>query len=154
MTRPSPTRHILIARDGGWRVQLGRALMDLGALRPHEATTLQRVRKSAHMHVRWGAMRSRIVVDAVDHIVLDGHHRLAVARRLGLRCVPVLLVDPSTLRVERRGTHEPISHAEVVDHVRTKGVMPARSTKYDLRGLDVTCDVMLDRLRHPAVGSP
>ena len=41
----------------------GPAFMDLGELRPHEATTPQRVRKSAHMHVRWGAMRSRVVVD-------------------------------------------------------------------------------------------
>ena len=135
-------------------MQLGPALMDLGELRPHEATTPQRVRKSAHMHVRWGAMRSRVVVDAVDHLVLDGHHRLAVARRLGLRCVPVLLVDPSILRVERRGTHEPISHAEVVAYVRTHGLMPARSTRYDLSGLDVACEVALDRLRHPAGGSP
>ena len=135
-------------------MQLGPALMDLGELRPHEATTQSRVRKSAHMHVRWGAMRSRVVVDAIDHVVLDGHHRLAVAHRLGLRCVPVLLVDPSTVKVQRRGTHEPITHAEVVDHVRTKGVMPARSTKYDLSGLDVTCDVTLDRLRHPADDSP
>ncbi|MEC7098874.1 MAG: hypothetical protein VXW74_05435, partial [Candidatus Thermoplasmatota archaeon] len=87
-------------------MQLGPAIMDLGELRPHEGTTPKRVRKSAHMHVRWGAMRSRVVVDAIDHLVLDGHHRLAVARRLGLRCVPVLLVDPSILRVERRGTHE------------------------------------------------
>ena len=56
--------------------------MDLGNLsaRGHDP---KRVRKSAHMHVRWGAMRSRVVVDAIDHLVLDGHHRLAVARRLG-----------------------------------------------------------------------
>lgn len=135
-------------------MQLGPALMDLSALHPHEATTSSRVRKSAHMHVRWGAMRSRVVVDAIDHIVLDGHHRLAVAHRLGLRCVPVLLVDPSTLRVERRGTQEPIRHSEVVHHVRTRGVMPPRSTKYDLSGLDVACEVALDRLRHPADGLP
>ncbi|MBV18799.1 MAG: hypothetical protein CMA56_02920 [Euryarchaeota archaeon] len=135
-------------------MQLGPALMDLGDVHPHEATAPSRVRKSAHMHVRWGAMRSRLVVDAIDHLVLDGHHRLAVAHRLGLLCVPVLLVDPSTLRVERRGTQRPITHAEIVDHVRTRGVMPARSTKYDLSGLAVACDVRLDRLRHPAVGSP
>lgn len=135
-------------------MQLGPAIMDLGELCPHEATTPKRVRKSAHMHVRWGAMRSRVVVDAIDHLVLDGHHRLAVARRLGLRCVPVLLVDPSILRIERRGTQKRISHAEVVAYVRTHGVMPARSTRYDLSGLDVACEVALDRLRHPAGGSP
>ena len=79
---------------------------------------------------------------------------MAVAHRLGLRCVHVLLVDPADLRVERRGSHAPLTHDEVVAHVRERGVMPARSTKYALDGLDVVCDVPLDRLRHPAVGSP
>ena len=124
--------------------------MDLDELLPHEATSSSRVRKSAHMHVRWGAMRSRLVVDAEDHLVLDGHHRLAVARRLGLRCVPVLLVDASSVKVERRGSDVPITHQEVVAHVREQGVMPPRSTKYDLSQLDVACEVPLDRLRHPS----
>lgn len=135
-------------------MQLGPALMQLSELRPHEATTLSRVRKSAHMHVRWGAMRRRVVVDAVDHVVLDGHHRLAVAHRLGLRCVPVLLVDPTEVALSRRGSEEPLLHSEVVDHVLLRGVMPPRSTKYDLSAMDVTCSVSLDRLRHPPAGSP
>ena len=135
-------------------MQLGPTLVNLSELHPHEATSSNRVKKSTHMHVRWGAMRSRVIVDGKDHIVIDGHHRLAVAHRLGLRCIPVLLVDPEDLRVERRGSHEPLTHAEVVAHVRERGVMPARSTKYALDGMDVVCDVPLDRLRHPAVGSP
>lgn len=135
-------------------MQLGPALMNLNELCPHEATNRSRVRKSAHMHVRWGAMRARIVVDAVDHVVLDGHHRLAVAHRLGLQCVPVLKVDPTGLEVSRRGTHLPITHADVVAHVRQNGLMPARSTKYELGDLDVSCDVPIDRLRHPPDGLP
>lgn len=135
-------------------MQLGPTLVDLSELHPHEATNPNRVKKSAHMHVRWGAMRTRIVVDAKAHVVIDGHHRLAVARRLGLRCVPVFLVDPTDLEVERRGSQQPLTHAEVVAHVHEHGVMPARSTKYALDGLDVACEVPLDRLRHPAVGSP
>lgn len=134
-------------------MQLGPTLVDLGGLHPHEATNQHRVKKSTHMHVRWGAMRSRVVVDAKDRLVIDGHHRLAVAHRLGLCCVPVLLIDPTNVKVERRGSQQPLTHAEVVAHVREHGVMPARSTKYALDGLDVTCDVPLDRLRHPAVGS-
>ncbi|MBD39020.1 MAG: hypothetical protein CMB11_01370 [Euryarchaeota archaeon] len=134
-------------------MQLGPTLVNLSELHPHEATNPTRVKKSTHMHVRWGVMRSRVIVDGKDFIVIDGHHRLAVAHRLGLRCVPVLLVDPAELRVERRGSQAPLTHAEVVAHVRQRGVMPARSTKYALDGLDVVCDVPLDRLRHPAGGS-
>ncbi len=154
MSGPSPARHILIAPDRGRGVQLGPTLVDLSELHPHEATNPNRVKKSAHMHVRWGAMRARVVVDGKDRLVLDGHHRLAVAHRLGLRCVPGVLVDPTNLKVERRGSQQALTHAEVVAYVREHGVMPARSTKYALVGLDVACDVPLDRLRHPAGGSP
>ena len=103
-------------------------LMDLGELRPHEATTPQRVRKStctfdgAPCGPAWWSTPSttssstgttdwRWPVDLVSD---------------AFRCPG----DPSALQVERRGTHEPISHAEIVAYIRTHGGcrLEARST--------------------------
>ena len=40
-----------------------------------------------------GVIRYPILVDSKTFVILDGHHRVEVARLLGLRYIPALLVD-------------------------------------------------------------
>lgn len=108
---------------------------------------------SLHIHVRWGQVRTRLVVEAQNLIVLDGHHRLEVARRLGLLRVPVLLVDGRTVPVMRRGGGDPLTYDDVRQAALIGPLFPPRTTKHVLEGLDLDCRVDLDELRI-AVGSP
>jgi len=131
-------------------VQIGATLLPLTALRPHERVKERKVRDSLHIHVRWGNMRRRIVVEHVHGVVLDGHHRLAVAHRLGLLRVPVVVVEAAKVPVVWRSTSVPIDPATVVEAALSGVLMAPRSTMHDLSLLDVACDVPLDWLRHPA----
>jgi len=131
-------------------VQIGATLLPLTALCPHERVKEGKVRDSLHIHVRWGKMRRRIVVEHEHGVVLDGHHRLAVAQRLGLLWVPVLVVEAAKVPVVLRSTSAPIDPAMVVEAALSGMLMAPRSTMHDLSMLNVECDVPLDCLRHPA----
>jgi hypothetical protein len=131
-------------------VQIGATLLPLTALRPHERVKERKVQDSLHIHVRWGRVRRRIVVEHEHGVVLDGHHRLAVAHRLGLLRVPVVVVEAAKVPVVWRSTSVPIDPATVVEAALSGVLMAPRSTMHDLSMLDVDCDVPLDHLRHPA----
>ena len=131
-------------------MQIGATLLPLTALCPHERVKEGKVRDSLHIHVRWGKMRRRIVVEHEHGVVLDGHHRLAVAQRLGLLWVPVLVVEAAKVPVVLRSTSAPIDPAMVVEAALSGMLMAPRSTMHDLSMLNVECDVPLDCLRHPA----
>jgi ParB-like chromosome segregation protein Spo0J len=62
-------------------------------LRPHEDVVEGRVRGLADQILLDGFIRYPILVDSRTLVVLDGHHRLAVAKLLGLRFIPAILVD-------------------------------------------------------------
>ena len=62
-------------------------------LRPHEDVVEGRVRGLADQILLDGFIRYPILVDSKTLVVLDGHHRLAVAKLLGLRFIPAILVD-------------------------------------------------------------
>ncbi len=62
-------------------------------LRPHEDVVEGRVRGLADQILLDGFIRYPILVDSRTLVVLDGHHRLAAAKLLGLRFIPAILVD-------------------------------------------------------------
>jgi hypothetical protein len=62
-------------------------------LRPHEDVVEGRVRGLADQILLDGFIRYPILVDSKTLVVLDGHHRLAAAKLLGLRFIPAILVD-------------------------------------------------------------
>ena len=131
-------------------MQIGADMLPLDVLRPHEKVRERNVRNSLHIHVRWGSVRRRIVVEHQHGVVLDGHHRLAVARRLGLMQVPVLVVDAATLPAVWRASSVALDPSLVVEAALSGSLMPPKTTMHDVTGLDVTCEVPLDKLRHPA----
>lgn len=68
-------------------------LVPVSSLRPHEFYIEDRVRRLMREILRDGSIRRPVIVDAKTMTILDGHHRVEVARRLGLARVPAILVD-------------------------------------------------------------
>ena len=62
-------------------------------LRPHEDVVEGRVRDLADRILLDWFIRYPILVDSKTLVVLDGRHRLAAAKLLGLRFIPAILVD-------------------------------------------------------------
>ena len=68
-------------------------LVPFEILRPHEQIVLKKVDQLERMTVRWNAYTKPLLVDRVSGTILDGHHRYEIAKRMGLLCLPCVLVD-------------------------------------------------------------
>lgn len=78
---------------GGRSVGVRLGFLSVGGLRPHEEISYQNYREVFDQIVGSGVFTTPIAVDGASGVVLDGTHRLAVARTLGFRYVPAMIVD-------------------------------------------------------------
>lgn len=125
-------------------------LVETASLKPHELHD--------HIHAAALCMQIRaadlwttpIIVDDVSRVILDGHHRFAVAKILGLHFIPAMLIDYADPRISvdswRDGvtvTHEGVLHAG-----RTGRLLPQKTSRHRLGDGLPDCAVALSALRH------
>ena len=68
-------------------------LVPLEWLKPHEEIKVKNMKKLLDMTLRWNGFTKPLIVDKTTGAILDGHHRHAVAMRLELARIPVIVVD-------------------------------------------------------------
>jgi len=69
-------------------------LVDINLLKPHEEIVSQeRVDNLKHATISWDCYREPLLVDTETYSILDGHHRYAVGKALGLKYLPAVKVD-------------------------------------------------------------
>lgn len=95
-----------------------------------------------------------IMVEKSALFVMDGHHRLAVALRLGLEAIPSMLLDYRDVRVEAWRDEETITPDQIFEMAKSGGKFPIKTTRHIYSGDFPKCDVSLDELRHGAVRQP
>ena len=76
--------------------------------------------KLLEMTLKWDGFTKPLIADKTTGTILDGHHRFAVAQRLGLARIPVVCIeylDDDTVELELwpASELESISKQEVVD---------------------------------------
>jgi len=103
---------------------------------------------------RWDAYRKPLLVDRDSGSILDGHHRYNAALGLGLKRVPVALVDyltddSITVDVWPGGDHgiEKISKQDVIDMCLSADVFPPKTSRHTFREPLLPIFVPLDELR-------
>jgi hypothetical protein len=69
------------------------SLVEVDRLRTHEAVRKRRVRELVEEIRKESGLKRPVVVDRDSLVVLDGHHRLAALREMGVKKAPVFLVD-------------------------------------------------------------
>jgi len=77
----------------GGKISLEIAVVDIGKIRLHEETVPNLVERLADEMRRDGVLKNPIIVDKKSLVVLDGMHRVAAAKKIGCRRMPVCLVD-------------------------------------------------------------
>jgi hypothetical protein len=77
-------------------------LVPLEVLHPHEEVDPARLSELESEILSTGLIRKPILVESETLVILDGHHRVRVLRKLGKRLVPALLIsyDDPCVRVE------------------------------------------------------
>jgi hypothetical protein len=79
--------------------------------------------------------------------VMDGHHRLAVAHRLQLSLIPVVLLGYDAVRVEAWRPGETITPACIFAMARSGRKFPSKTTRHSFDRTLPTCKVPLESLR-------
>ncbi|MBB4240518.1 MULTISPECIES: ParB N-terminal domain-containing protein [Rhizobium] len=114
---------------------------------PTEETDAGRVDEVHGLISTAGSWTVPITVEKDALFVMDGHHRLEVALRLGLRAVPAVLLDYRSVRVEAWRAGETITPADIYDIARSRRKFPIKTTRHIFLDDLPACDVSLDDLR-------
>ena len=104
-------------------------------LKTHEEIKSKKVVKLFEMTQKWGAQRKPVIIDSSTGVILDGHHRYAVAVQLNLEKIAVIRVDyidDHRIKVESRNQNKPFSNSkfEVIKMGLSDQNYPAKTTKH------------------------
>ncbi|KXF74941.1 hypothetical protein ATN84_22265 [Paramesorhizobium deserti] len=131
-------------------------LVSPNRLIPTEEVDPDRVNELEIQILRAGSWTTPITAEKDALFVMDGHHRLTVAHRLGLAAVPVLLLDYGTVRVESWREGETITPASIFAMARSGRKFPCKTTRHIFDRPLPACDVPLEVLHqhHRAEAMP
>lgn len=94
-----------------------------------------------------GIWDTPIIVDMRDHIVMDGQHRMEVAKAMGLVRIPAIVVDYSDVLVWTLRKEYKVSLPLIRRRVREGNVYPYKTVKHKFNFYLPKISVPLDELR-------
>lgn len=112
-------------------------LVDTTWLKEHEeVVSHERVESLRDAIKEWGAYKLPLLVDARSGAILDGHHRHAVGRAMGLSKLPAILVDyldddSITVDVWPECGLDCLTKEEVIDMSLSDGVFPPKTSRHN-----------------------
>lgn len=133
-------------------------LIPIEILKPHEQVIQKKVTQLEKMTMRWNAYTKPLLVDGATGTILDGHHRFEIAKRLGLQCLPCVVVDyleddSIALMLWPNSDREVITKQDVIDAGMSGDLMSPKTSRHLLSDDLPPISVPLSRLMVPAVGS-
>ena len=133
-------------------------LIPVEVLKPHEQVIPKKVTQLEKMTMRWNAYTKPLLVDGATGTILDGHHRFEIAKRLGLQCLPCVVVDyleddSIALMLWPNSDREVITKQDVIDAGMSGDLMSPKTSRHLLSDDLPPISVPLSRLMAPAVGS-
>ncbi len=104
-------------------------------LKPHEEIKIKPRDKLLDMTNRWGGFTKPIWVDTHTGALLDGHHRLSVAKELGLKLIPAICLDYLnseliSLELWPNANIESVDKADVIEMCLGNELYPPKTTKH------------------------
>lgn len=105
-------------------------LVDITHLKPHEGIEAEKLKDLAECISEHGLLFP-IVADKKTKIILDGHHRYHVFKKMNLEKIPVFYVDYLDERIIVDSWNgKKISKQEVISKVKSGGIFPLKTTKH------------------------
>ncbi|MFW8637350.1 hypothetical protein [Cribrihabitans pelagius] len=116
-------------------------------LTPTEEVDFDRVAELQAKILRGGRWTVPVTVEKNALFVMDGHHRLAVARRLRLAVMPAVLLGYDAVQVESWRPGETVTPADIFAMARSGRKFPYKTTRHVFPQNLPGCDVPLESLR-------
>jgi ParB-like chromosome segregation protein Spo0J len=120
-------------------------LLPISSLRPTEETDPEQIAWLLEEIPRCGAWIRPICVEAEHLVIMDGHHRYAVAGLLGLKRVPCVTYNYADVKVESRRAEFSIVPENIIHRGLKQDLFPAKTTKHHFPE-EIVCDISLDEL--------
>ncbi len=110
-------------------------LLPIAELKAHEKYEEENVVELIEEIRRAGAFADPIWVARGSLVILNGHHRVEAARRLGFARVPAFVLDYESdlVSLEPWRPGLPITKAEVVDRAQKGELFPPKTTRHRVR---------------------
>ena len=110
-------------------------IVDVKWLKPHEEIKTKARDKLLDMTKRWGGFTKPVLVDSITGSLLDGHHRLSVAKELGLSKIPAICLDYLSseeiiLELWPNNSYESITKSMVIEMCESNDLFPPKTTKH------------------------
>lgn len=129
------------------------SFVNINWLKEHEQiVSEERVQKLHDAIVGWNAYKLPLLVDSRSGAILDGHHRYAVGRMMGLSRLPVVLVDylnddSISVDVWPECGFDCLTKEDVVEMSLSDRVYPPKTSKHEFVASFTPIDVPLSKLR-------
>lgn len=105
--------------------------VEVASLRHIEGFSRRRVTWLAKKIQTEGIWTKPVVLDRAHHLVMDGQHRMEVARLLGLTVIPAILYDYAEVEVwSLRPEHYTVSAAEITARALSGDIYPYKTAKH------------------------
>jgi MobA-like NTP transferase domain len=111
---------------------MGIEMVDVASLKHIEGFSKKRVQWLKDKIVREGVWNKPVALDVSHGLVLDGQHRMEVAKALGLKRIPAIKYDYSAVKVWslRPGKHE-FTWETVVERALAGDIYPYKTVKHE-----------------------
>jgi len=117
------------------RVNLYITILDIDSLRLHEETIPELLEQLARTIKADGVVKHPIIVDRESLVVLDGVHRVAALKKLGIKRIPVSLVDYKNPSIRVCSWYRTITDASTPEHILTQlertGIVTRKIREFD-----------------------
>lgn len=107
--------------------------IELDSLRPHEEVIEDHFHQLVRQIAADGGIHTPILIDRKTGTILDGHHRVCVAKFLGFLTVPARLVDyveDGSVTVESWAQGSSVSKEDVLLAARSGRLMPPKTSRH------------------------
>ncbi len=113
-------------------MELKLKILSIDVLKEHEKVDFNRLKKLMKEIASDGVLKKPILVDKNTLTILDGHHRLNALKKLGLRKIPVILIDYNSphIIVKKWGTNEVLDKEDVLRVARCGRLFPPKTTQH------------------------
>ena len=107
--------------------------INIDALLPIEDFLVDRIPILENQIRELGRWTKPIIVEKNHNLILDGHHRFVVAKRLGLKNIPAVLVDYNDVDMWSLREDEIVDAETVVIRAKKKLIYPNKTVKHSFK---------------------
>lgn len=110
-------------------------LVNINRLKAHERINADRCARVRQILLQSRKFTKPIIVDKASGVILDGHHRVFVLRKLGYRKIPALSINyrSAIIKVNTRRKNYKVTKEIVLSRARKKQLFPYKTTKHLLK---------------------